>query len=73
MENKKKFCFLGLFRNIPSFSKFRRNIPEFRAGIPSFSDTLNLADKKVVEKTPVEKWIRLKLLQILVCITLYPF
>ena len=27
---KKKFRFLGRFRNIPSFSKFRRNIPEFR-------------------------------------------
>ena len=24
---KKKFRFLGRFRNIPSFSKFRRNIP----------------------------------------------
>ncbi len=27
MENKKIFRVLGLFRNIPSFSKFRRNIP----------------------------------------------
>ena len=41
MENKKKFRFLGIFMNIPSFSripgelkkkfeKFRQNIPEFR-------------------------------------------
>jgi hypothetical protein len=48
---KKKFRFLGIFMNIPSFSKFRRNIPakkvekfrrnfrKFRAGIPSFSDS----------------------------------
>ena len=27
-EIKKKFRFLGTFMNIPSFSKFRRNIPE---------------------------------------------
>ena len=49
--NEKKFRFLGIFMNIPYFSKFRRNIPakkfkkfrrnfrKFRAGIPSFSDT----------------------------------
>jgi hypothetical protein len=48
--NEKKFRFLGIFMNIPYFSKFRRNIPakkfkkfrrnfrKFRAGIPSFSD-----------------------------------
>jgi hypothetical protein len=49
--NEKKFRFLGIFMNIPSFNKFRRNIPakkvekfrrnfrKFRAGIPSFSDS----------------------------------
>jgi hypothetical protein len=44
--NEKKFRFLGIFMDIPSFSKFRRNIPakkfeKFRTGIPSFSDTHN--------------------------------
>ena len=39
MENKKKLRFLGLFR---SFSKFRQNIPEFRADILSFSKTLKI-------------------------------
>jgi hypothetical protein len=54
--NEKKFRFLGIFMNIPSFSKFRRNIPakkvekfrrnfrKFRAGIPSFSDTQNYVE-----------------------------